>query len=67
MPDDYKLRYGGFPNRRTIADVVKVLEADASFCDRDHARVLSGPLRLLSGKIVWLALVVFERADGAER
>ena len=66
MPDD-KLCYDGLPNRRTIADVIQILEVNARFCDGDQARVQRGFLILLSGKIVWLALVVFERLDGTER
>jgi hypothetical protein len=49
-----------------MADAVEALVASASFNNGDRAKVLSGPLKLPSEKIVWLALVVFDGADGTE-
>jgi hypothetical protein len=66
MPNNYKLCCNGLSDRRTMADATEVLVASASFNNGDWAKILSGPLRLPSGKIVWQALVVFEGADGTE-
>ncbi|WP_439923102.1 hypothetical protein [Nitrobacter sp. JJSN] len=49
-----------------MADAIEVLVASANFNERDRAKILSGPLRIPSGKIVWQVLVVFEGADGTE-
>jgi hypothetical protein len=49
-----------------MADTIEVLVASANFNERDRAKILSGPLRIPSGKIVWQVLVVFEGADGTE-
>jgi hypothetical protein len=49
-----------------MADAVEVLVASANFNEYDLAKILSGPLRLPSGKIVWQVLVVFEGADCTE-
>jgi hypothetical protein len=49
-----------------MADAIEVLAVNANFKDRDRANILSRPLRLLSDKIVWQALVVFEIANGTE-
>jgi hypothetical protein len=66
MPNDYKFCRNGSSGLRTMADAVEALVASASFNNGDRAKVLSGPLKLPSEKIVWLALVVFDGADGTE-
>jgi hypothetical protein len=47
-------------SRRTIADALAVLEAEAAFGEDDTAQIRIGHLRLPSGEIVGLVQVVFD-------
>jgi hypothetical protein len=66
MPEYQQLFEGQRNSRRSVADAINVLCTAAGFGADDRAKIVVGPMRLLSDETVGLVCVLFE-APGGEK